>query len=245
MNAALVHRTGSGIRFRTSQVRNGEIPNTSRAVTVILPGGTRLDASQLTVNIANPMITGDKLVKWIKERLAPNTTLNITVVETIAGQEYQVVLPNLLRSPAQLNALTEAHTVDESWRLLARLLDGAESQTPPRRRAVYERIERDARLSPLVRQCFGSQCQVVDCSFTQGTDRSLDKFIAEVHHLEHLSRGGTHAAYNLCVLCANHHRLFHRDNSAHIVGSIGEEVTVESREGIVLIKRDLSRFYTQ
>ncbi|MDQ2687235.1 MAG: hypothetical protein M3Y28_05135, partial [Armatimonadota bacterium] len=189
ISATLVHRTGSGIRFRTSQV-GSEIPSTSRSVVVIVPSGARLD-SRLTVNPANPMITGDLLVKWIKERLDPDTTREIKVAEIVAGQEYQIILPNILRSPTQLEAMTRITTPEKSWRNLAQLLDGAESQVPGRRTAIYSQIERDARLSPLVRECFGNQCQVIDCVFTHDLNRVLDKFIAEVHHLEHLSRGGT------------------------------------------------------
>jgi hypothetical protein len=240
LRATLVHRSGSGIRFRTSQVRDKEIPSTSRAVVVVLPSGLRLP-SKLTVNPANPMITGDSLVKWIKERLALDTTIDVTVAEIVKGKEYQLILPNLVRSATQMENIAKVKTGEENWRFLGRLLDGAEGQSPKRRTAVYTQIERDVRLSPLVRNCFGNQCQVENCAFTLGVNRVLDKFIAEVHHLEHLSQGGTHSAYNLCVLCANHHRLFHRDKTAHITGTSGDDVTIDSEEGTAIIKRDLSR----
>ena len=185
------------------------------------------------------MITGDSLVKWIKERLIPDTTLDVAV--SVNNNEYQLLLPNITRSVSQIEDVVNTTTAEESWRLLARLLDGAESQPPKRRKSVYAQIERNSSLSPLVRRCFGNRCQVENCCFTGNTNRNLDEFIAEVHHLEHLSRGGTHSAYNLCVLCANHHRLFHRDKSARITNFFGDNVAISSVEGVVTIHRDLSR----
>lgn len=237
--AALVNRSGSGIRFRTSQIRSGEIPGVSGSVVVVLPSGTRLNC-RLTINPKNPWITGDELVHWIKARIPNDSTLVISVVEIIRGREYQLKMPDITVSQSVSAQSMAAGTSEENWRRLCRLLDGAESQSPQRRERVYQRIERLSGLSNIVRQCFGNRCQIESCAFTLSVARRLDPFISEVHHLEHLSRGGTHAAYNLCVLCANHHRLFHRDPSAHIVATSGDDVKIQSQEGLVIVKRDLS-----
>ncbi len=203
--AALVYRSGSGIRFRTSQVRSGDIPDTSRDVIVVLPNGVRLEC-RLTINIKNPLITGDNLVRWIKERLPENSTLEVSVLEVVRGREYRLKMPDITTSHSAPPSNMTSGTPEENWRRLCRVLDGAESQIPKRRAMVYQRIERISGLSSVVRQCFGDRCQIENCAFTLNVSRHLDEFIAEVHHLEHLSRGGTHIAYNLCVLCANHHR---------------------------------------
>lgn len=238
--AALVNRSGSGIRFRTSQIRSGEVPGTSGSVVVVLPSGTRLNC-RLTINVKNPWITGDELVHWLRARIPNNSTLDISVLEIIQGQEYQLKMPDITVSQSAPAQSMAAGTPEENWRRLCRLLDGAESQAPQRRERVYQRIERISGLSSIVRQCFGDRCQIESCAFTLSVARSLDPFISEVHHLEHLSRGGTHAAYNLCVLCANHHRLFHKDPSARIVATSGDDVEIQSQEGLVMIKRNLSR----
>ena len=63
---ALVHHTGSMIRFRPRQL--GDLPRGDRDLQIILPSG-RLVGGHFRRNEANPNVSGRELVAYIKRRL--------------------------------------------------------------------------------------------------------------------------------------------------------------------------------
>lgn len=59
----------------------------------------------------------------------------------------------------------------------------------------------------LARQTYGEYCLVPDCSNTFVKEDG-SRYV-EVHHIVPLCEGGEEQIWNLCVLCAHHHRMAH------------------------------------
>lgn len=225
----LVHHTGSMIRFITSQLPY--LPISDKYITVRLPDGTKL-LCKFHLHPDNPYIAGRKLIKWIKSWIPFGQKDRAIVYESPKGN-FNIALPTKKRiSQVDNSALIE----------LRRRLLQASKTSPRKRRERYEIIVRERINSNLVKKLFGEKCQVENCSFTATISPHLLPFISEVHHLEHLSKGGANSPYNLAVLCANHHSIFHRDSSATIVKKKKDDVCISYDNGRrkEWIRRDLS-----
>lgn len=227
--AAVVHHTGSMIRFRTSQLTL--LPANDRDVQVILPHGELING-RFRRHPDNPYIAGAKLVRWIKSQVAFGDITAIDV--TRSGDVYFVNWPSAQGVPTG----TQDHSF-QIERAIKQLLKIA-TDTPARRRNRYASYLERVPVARLFKELWGDRCQVEDCEFTRGLIPDTFKYVTEVHHLEHLSSGGSNEPLNLCVLCANHHSLFHRDPLAKIVSQTGDEVMLETSSGIRRIARDLS-----
>jgi 5-methylcytosine-specific restriction enzyme B len=78
IQATIVHNTGSIIRFKTSQAQN--LPSDWRDCSILLPDGTSLHG-RFNPNRANPNISGEEVVAWIKGLLRPRETRSIRLVQ--------------------------------------------------------------------------------------------------------------------------------------------------------------------
>lgn len=241
---ALVHHTGSMIRFRPRQLN--ELPPGDVDLQVILPTG-RIVRGHFRRNRKNPNISGPELVRYIKqivsfgeradalvEQVSPNTWRmhRIDNAVEIAGQVPGAA--RRVRDAALSNADIE--------RLLA-LADAHNKRT--QRMQEYRRVLRPSALRRLVLSVAGATCQVDGCDAAEDFTRDFDdeeagRAIVEVHHIEAVARCIDHHPKNLCLLCANHHRLIHgwgawsaqHDGQNVIVRNAGHELIVV-REGTV------------
>ena len=79
---------------------------------------------------------------------------------------------------------------------------------------AYKRLIRPAGLRQLVIDMMGENCQVEGCDAAQSAadewdDAAAALSVLEVHHIEAVAKVEDHSPKNLCVICANHHRLIH------------------------------------
>ena len=79
-----------------------------------------------------------------------------------------------------------------------------------RRRRLYGAWERDPNLRSIALSAWGPTCQVVGCTFLATVPGHIRHKMVDVHHLNHVARGGTDSPLNICVLCVVHHQLIHR-----------------------------------
>ena len=90
------------------------------------------------------------------------------------------------------------------------------------RMLVSNKIERNPVLVKLLKQLHPDQCQL--CGDTFFWKRGHLKKYSEVHHIRELSVGGTDAANNCIVLCANCHRKMHHGDVE--LQDVGEQLLV-------------------
>ena len=238
---ALTKSTGTILRFRPSQI--GQLPPADRAVEVVTPDGGTLSA-KFHRHVQNPYFAGAEIRHWIIQQCPGTNRRDTHMYELVRYSAYLVetdedvagALDSVHRTvqhptsaPAQaLDAWTQLRRVGDSFRRAPRKI----------RSSMATRYEADPKLSRLVKECFGYDCQVEGCRGLPGVD---GKNFVEAHHLEHLSRGGAHHPHNLCVLCANHHRLLHRDANVRVLTRIGDDVVIRHSEGRLWVRRDLSK----
>lgn len=237
--AYLVHHTGSMIRFVTSQLVY--LPTKDKYVYVMLPNGGKIRC-KFHLHIANPYIAGEKLVHWIKGVVSFAQKKRV-IVEIISEDEYFIYMKRRVNKSKKMREFhrKERNSIEQ---LLKKLL--SISVKPPLiRRKMYSKILSKRVHSNLVKKVFGVNCQVENCEYTAEETEVSMKLISEVHHLEHLSRGGSNSPYNLAVLCSNHHAIFHRDKTAKIMRSSGDNVLVTYLNGKrkKWIVRDLSALH--
>jgi len=234
MKCALVHHTGTMIRFTTSQLP--QLPRSDTDVTVAL--GRRTVNGRFHLHPANPYIAGPEIVRWIKARI-PFGGVEQAWIDYEGRQAFRLTLGtgHTTRYRATMVAMSPA----EAWKALRAILDEAEGAPPKQRRQRYARIARDPRLSSLLKRCFGATCQVEACTLLTGIPSRFHARCTEVHHLEAIARGGRSTPYNLVVICANHHRLVHRDPSARVTAVGPNRVEIETQAGLVVIRRNISK----
>lgn len=233
MSVALVHHTGTMIRFTTSQL--GHLPKQDKGVTIALSDGTEL-ACKFHRHPANPYIAGPQLVKWIKSWIPFRQKEQAIVREEKEGY-YTLLLSSPLKKSKEEN--------EELQKLLKRFRKASE-RPPEERRKKYDVIIRQRINSDLVKKCFGHKCQVENCEFLANVSEELYMFLSEVHHLEHLGVSGDNSPYNLAILCANHHAIFHRDKTAKVEKIEGDHMLISYNKGQkkVWIRRNLSLLYS-
>ena len=213
-------QTGAFIRFTTSQLPS--LPPTDTDCTVVLPHG-RVVKGHFNRNPKNPNINGAELRRWILASVPRRRSRKVRVSETGAG--HLAILP-AGASPAQLGLGPEIAALVEA--------------PAERRRGEYARWERSPTLRERVLSVWPHHCQVEGCS-------SLNEFpepdriaALEVHHLEHVGDGGTDGIMNLCLICANHHRLIHLGRPpATMLSSGASKVRIAVASAALIIERDL------
>ena len=228
LQAAIVHHTGSMIRFTTSQLPL--LPKGDISLKVVLPNGEMVNG-KFRRNPANPYIGGPKIVGWIKSVVQFGQNRPVRII-----QKQNVYVVSWTDKPTHHIDSTVSTKLDKAIRQLLRIA----KDTPAKRRQRYTSFLQRTRISDLFKQIFGYKCQVENCEFTGGVNPQIYPYITDIHHLEHLSAGGSNTPLNLCVLCSNHHSLFHRDPSTKIISMTDSEVLIETGVGQIRIVRDLS-----
>ncbi len=207
----LVHDTGTMIRFRPRQL--AVLPPVTTDINLLLPKG-RMVAGRFLRNPRNPNISGTELVRFIKRRIK-------------FGEREDVLIEPLSPNYWVLHLVKDAYAIATEARVITRVKSGSLRLTDlasllaladresnyGRRVRTYKRILRPSGLRRLVIGLVGARCMVEDCQACQGFHdywgAPSDEVIVDIHHIEMMARIIDHHPRNLCVLCANHHRLVH------------------------------------
>ncbi len=201
--AALVHRTGTMIRFTTAQLPS--LPARDVNCQVVLPDGNTVDG-HFRRNPANPYVGGRSLVRWIKTWIPQDQSVDIVVEQVGRQNQLRLHIPSNRPSPAPSKQRVATR------RKVLRL-----AQVPSaRKRREYNAWERDPALRQAVLLAWPSTCQVRGCTSASTAPQNLLSSILEVHHLISVSTGGSDSPTNVCLLCANHHTLIHRAPTSRV-----------------------------
>lgn len=232
LDAALVHHTGTMIRFVPSQL--GNLPSSDTDCVVVLPDGVILNG-RFRRNPANPYVAGRDVVRWIKSWISYGEITQARVRQLGTGDRLALELPPAATPP----------TVDPSIRRRVKAARSRLLRTPsgPRRRKALEVWERDPALRHFVLAIWGNRCQVQGCRVQARLPTSLAGRVVDVHHLTHVSSGGSDSPMNLCVLCTAHHALIHRAPSSSVEAMSLKRAQVKVNGDILTIRRDVAALF--
>ena len=225
LEGALVHHTGTMIRFRPAQL--DYLPTVDGDCIVTLLDGKTV-TGRFHRHPANPYIGGRELVRWIKTWVPWNDPMLVAVEQVGSGMQVR-----LRTGSGDHRGATENKRVRRNAIRLSRIKDIA------RRRRSYASWERDPSLRRLVLRAWESKCQVVGCLSHQDLSEALADRILDVHHIEFVSSGGSDSPTNLCLLCASHHVLLHRAPSMHVISNNSEETRIAVNGLILVIRRNV------
>ena len=242
----LVHRTGTIIRFTTSQLT--DLPVGHQDVRVRLPSGQTVDG-HFNRHPQNPNVTGPGIVRYIKRNLPPNSNEE-ALIDVGDGLWILYRLPGAAAAgdagftPAGAQRVGRGTLTGDDLKDVLSKLD--QLQRGNERRQAYQRLLRPPGLRRLILELMGASCQVDGCDaaeeFARTHGPAAGPAVVEVHHVEAVARRVDHHPNNLCVLCANHHRLIHGTGSWEIKHD-GDDVLLTSAlpgGGVLRIVRDLS-----
>lgn len=227
VDVALVHHTGRMIRLRPSLAE--VVPKAGREVEIALPDGASV-MGKFNPNPRNPNITGRALVAWIRSQVGPGRTRPARLREQDGG--LQVLLHE--RTHADVD---EAHLL--SGPLEARVRKFRSERDRTRLKRAFWAWERDPQLRAVMLERWPALCQVEGCPIAATLPEGLRAAVVELHHLTHISDGGSDDPLNLTVLCAAHHRLIHRGGRSEIEERGDGMVIVRMREVDLHIARDI------
>lgn len=141
-------------------------------------------------------------MRWIKSWVPYNVPTQAWVHQVGAGNRLRIQLLAPESAPVA-DPVTKSRVVTRARRL--RRVPKAE-----RRRRLYAGWERDPNLRSIALAAWGATCQVTGCTFLVGIPAHIRSNMVDVHHLNHVAKGGTDSPLNICVLCVVHHQLIHR-----------------------------------
>jgi hypothetical protein len=222
--AKLVRGTGTYINFLTSQLTH--LPEKSSDVAVEFPDGT-VAAGRFTLNRRNPYIGGPEVVRWIKSVHSGGDPI---AVEILAKPGDRIAV-----------RIQGGTGLSKNAALRRRLQAAIESSAKDRKRVIRDLWERDPRFRKLALSVWGPHCQVIGCMTHTGLPSDKRDAYAHVHHLDPVSAGGSDSAANACVVCANHHNLFHRSGSVVTRMRNADEAQITAGGQVYVIKRDMSK----
>lgn len=199
LSCRLVHHTGTMIRFTTGQL--DKLPVADVDCKVELPDGANVDG-RFRRHPQNPYIGGPGIVRWIKSWVPYNVPTDAVVHQSGTGNRVRVEVV----SPIGAAALDLAAT----RKVLRRAKSLRSVGQADRRRKMYAAWERDPNLRGVVLAAWGSVCQVAGCGYLATVPAHIRANMVDVHHLNHVAKGGTDSPMNVCVLCVVHHQLIHR-----------------------------------
>lgn len=242
LGCALVHHTGSMIRFRTSQLP--DLPSHDRNVLLGLPNGRVVDG-HFRRHPANPNVSGADLVRYIKGVL-PFGVNKPMMIDATGGrwQLYEIddAVPLVTAAKVSTQRLRNGTLTGTDLAKLLKLADG-ETQTA-KREVAYNRLLRPAGLRRLILSLMGTDCQVDGCAAASDMRKqwgyaAAGIAILQVHHIEAMAQRVDHHPNNLCVLCANHHALIHGHGPWEI-SHAGDDVVLKRGARSTRVIRDLS-----
>lgn len=223
--AALVHHTGSMLRFRPSQTKY--LPTRDTDCLVILPDGKTVKG-RFHLHPANPYIGGRDFVRWIKTWIEWNKPLRIYVAQVGASMQLELRMGSVTTTPNR--------GVGSIKRYIHRI---GRIKEPRLRKKEYKRWERTPNLRRILMQVWPAECQVVGCQSAVGLSEVLKDKILDVHHIDHIARGGSDSPINLCLICASHHALIHRALSSNYRSNSSNQVTMAINGITIVIKRNI------
>jgi len=237
-----MNHTGTIIRFRPSQLPR--LPHEDVDLTVELFDG-RVIPGRFGRHPANPYVAGQHVRQFIRSRVPARSSEQVLI--SVVGRHWR------LFEPEPIGAEAERYGVDRQratqGKLTGKDLDGILEQidalsSRSGRREAYERLTRPPGLRQLVLGLMGARCQVEGCHAAQNTaaewdDQAAALSVLEVHHIEEVAKVVDHSPRNLCVICANHHRLIH-GFGPWAVRHEGDDVVLTRGDGHLRIVRDLS-----
>lgn len=240
---ALVHHTGSMIRFTTAQLPR--LPPADVDIQVVLPSG-RVVPGHFRRHPANPNVSGVELVRYIYGRVPFGQ--NIRALIEVSGQVWRVydlqpAVEFVEEKGLASRRLPQGYLQADS---VKRILEIADAPAERKERiAVYDQFLRPPALRRLTLELMGHECQVEGCDAPDlfaaawPTEPAVPRAILDVHHVEPLARVVDHHPRNLCVICGNHHRLIH-GLRAWSIDHDGDDILLSRPGGALRIERDLS-----
>lgn len=198
VSAFFTRTTGTIIRFRTAQV--SLLPISGTRCTVQLPDGQRVEA-KLNTNRMNPNLTGPGLRRWIQQWIYEDGSVEIWIEET---EPFLLCVRLASTSNARQSTPSQVRAAIEQ--LMANV--SLDWQSLDRRRTTYEAWERDPAWRKVAIAAWGPGCQVVNCPFLTKSPDEMEA-VVELHHLNHIGKGGSDIPLNWSLVCANHHRMIH------------------------------------
>ena len=238
----LTNHTGTIIRFRPSQLPR--LPDEDMDLTVELFDG-RVIPGRFHRHPANPYVAGQHVRQFIQSRVHAESREQVLI--SVIGQHWRLYEPGPVGAEAARYGVDRQRAVH--GRLTGRDLDRILKQIDvlsdrSGRREAYERLMRPPGLRQLVMGLMGARCQVEHCDAAQSTadewdDEAAARSVLEVHHIEEVAKVEDHSPRNLCVICANHHRLIH-GFGPWAVRHEGDDVILTRRGRQLRIVRDLS-----
>jgi len=238
----LVHHTGTIVRFRPSQL--GQLPTTDVDVSIQVPSGSIVQG-HFRRHPDNPNISGRGIVYYIKrhQSFGANTAALIDMVG-VPWRLYNVTdaIPIVEQAGIASSHIRDARMTGNDITRLVRLADKYRDRIE--RRRAYARLLRPPCLRRMILDLMGASCQVDGCAsasdtLTQWNDPAAMIAIVEVHHIEALAQVVDHHPSNLCVLCANHHRLIH-GFGPWLVRHKGDNVTFTKGARSLTVVRNLA-----
>jgi hypothetical protein len=227
VDIALVHHTGRMIRFRPSLA--AVIPKRGREVRVLLPDGGSVPG-KFNPNPRNPNITGPELVAWIRSQVGQGRTKPARLRETDGG--LKVILRG--RTIADVD---EDHILPAPLAVRVRKFRSERDRRKLKR--AFNGWERDPRLRAAMLERWKPRCQVEGCPIADTLPSSLQATVVELHHLTHISDGGSDDPLNLALVCAAHHRLIHLGGPSEVEERTDGVVIIRMRETEMCVKRDI------
>lgn len=174
----------------------------------VIPGRFRLHPR-------NPYVAGPYVRQFIQSRVPARSREEALI--SVAGRHWrlfeaapvgeEVAQYGVSRQRAIRGALTGG-----DFARIMKKIDAIDAQVS--RREAYERLVRPPGLRQLVIDLMGANCQIDGCDAAQSTadewdDAAAALSVLEIHHIEAVAKVEDHSPKNLCVICANHHRLIH------------------------------------
>lgn len=214
------------VRFRPSLLSS--LPSERTEVEITLPDGS-LVTGRFNPHPQNPNITGRDLVAWIRKQVEEGRTLRATVREDVPGRLTVGLLDDGEPDPAR-GLPTELRTV-------VRELRGLRDRSHLKGR--LKSWERDPSLRAALLQRWPPRCQVEGCTVAEQVPSNLQPALVEVHHLTHVSDGGSDDPVNLSLICAAHHRLIHHGGESEVEDTDPTRVKIHVDGYTVVLHRDL------
>lgn len=212
LDCALMGHTGAIIRFRPSQLPT--LPAKRMHVSVELPNGTVVDGD-FNPHHANPYISGAAVRQFILQKVGAGSSRKALI--DVSGRHWHLfdleeVEAVASEFHAHSNRLAKGELAPRDVQQMLNRLDALSGSTE--RQEGYSRLLRPAGLRRFVLTIFGEDCQIQGCDVARDwrrdwQDAAAGAAILDVHHIEALAQVVDHHPRNLCVVCANHHRLIH------------------------------------
>ena len=208
----LTNQTGAIIRFRPSQVPR--LPDEDVDLTVELFDG-RVIPGRFHLHPANPYVAGPRVRRFIRSRVPARSRAQALI--SVTGRHWRLFEAKPVGAEAARYGVSSQRATlgGLTGRDLDRILTKIDALSGRSgRRTAYQRLIRPAGLRQSVLGLMGAKCQVEGCDAAQSTadewdDAAAALSVLEVHHIEAVAKVEDHSPKNLCVICANHHRLIH------------------------------------